>query len=153
MPPYLRRRFRGWDWITPRAIQHIPWRERERITREAEATIRQHPRFRFVMWLPIALNLFTVSLITFGLLWTRAPLLLGVLMGLAMMAQGAATVGAIVWRHRHFYTALRQILFDAGIRPRICFECGYEVEGYEGKECPACDAPLLRETDYSPERS
>ena len=48
---------------------------------------------------------------------------------------------------------MRQKLLDAGIRPAFCFECGYNLEGYEGSECPACDAPLLRQADASPKTS
>jgi hypothetical protein len=61
-----------------------------------------------------------------------------------------AIVAMLVWQRSRFREALREKLLDAGIRAKFCFECGYDLEGYEGKECPVCDAPLLRQADFPP---
>jgi hypothetical protein len=52
---------------------------------------------------------------------------------------------SLIWQRRRFREALRQELLAAGICPAFCFECGYNLEGYEGKACPVCDAVLLRQ--------
>ncbi len=58
-------------------------------------------------------------------------------------------VSSVVWYRHRFREALRQLLLEAGIRPGICFECGYYLEGFEGNECPACDSPLIMHPDSS----
>ncbi|HWG45829.1 MAG TPA: hypothetical protein VN688_23915 [Gemmataceae bacterium] len=145
MPPYLRR-FRGWDWFTPRAIQHLPWQEQERLTQEVWGAVRRH-RCHWLMTgcLPL-LSLLIMNLVIFSF-QLKTSSLIRLLKWLAMLVFGTIWVGTVVWQRRIFREALRQKLLDAGLRPRICFECGYNVEGYEGKECPACDAPFLRQAD------
>ncbi len=145
MPPYIRR-FRGWDWVTPRTIQHLPWREQDRFTQEAWVAVRRHRRYRVVRWLPASLSVLAGGLVVLGLL-LKPTMLICLLIMLALLLVYGIAWGVLVWRSRLFREALRQKLFDAGIRPGICFECGYDLEGYEGKECPACDVPLLRQAD------
>lgn len=146
MPPYLRRRlFRGWDWFTTREIRHLSWRERERLEQEAWEIVGRHPRYWLMgKFLPLlnALLIFSASLIHF----LKVSLFFYLAMILLFHVQ---TVIWMVWQRRHFRKALRQKLLDAGRRPAFCFECGYDLEGYEGNECPACDAPLLRYQDSS----
>ena len=144
MPPFLRRRvFRGWDWFTPRAIQHLPWRDQHRLNREAWEVVRRHPRYRLMARSLPVLGSLAMGLagLTILLKW---PFVIYPLCLLSFLAQ---QVTGIIWQRRRFREALRQRLLDAGIRPAFCFECGYNVEGYEGNECPACDAPLLSQPD------
>lgn len=153
MPPFYRRRFRGWDWFTIREIRHLPWRERERVSREALKVVRRHPRF----WLMEGLLPFLSCLLMASLVFI-VPLLEDSLIRLIclfpiLLCCLALLVVSIVWHHRCFRQALRQELLDAGLRPSICFECGYNLEGYEGNECPACDALLLRQAVSPPEKS
>jgi hypothetical protein len=145
MPPYIRRRvFLGWDWFTPRAIQHLTWRERERLIGEALEAVRSHPHSWLMDRLLPSLGALAM------LLWTL-PLFLGLSFTICLLSglllNQAQVLTCLIWRHRRFREALRKKLLDAGIRPRICYECGYQVEGFEGNECPACDAPLLRQPD------
>lgn len=141
MPPYIRR-FRGWDWFTPRAIQHLPWREQERLTQAAWGVVRRDHRHRLVTWLRASMTFLVMGLVGLGQL-LKLSLLISLLILLALLVHSMAGV----WRRRLFREALRQKLLDAALRPRICFECGYDLEGYQGKECPACDAPLIRQAD------
>jgi hypothetical protein len=144
MPPYLRRRlFRGWDWFTPREIQHLSWRERERLTQEAWEIVKRHPRFWLMgKFLPILNGILLCC--AFLIILLKISLFLYLTLNLVFLVQ---TVTGLVWQQRHFRRALRQKLLDAGHRPAFCFECGYDLEGYEGNDCPACDAPLLRQPD------
>jgi hypothetical protein len=139
MPPYIRR-FRGWDWFTPRAIQHLPWQEQERLTQEAWEAVHRHPRYQLVTRPLPWLNIFLMGLMALDQLLLKTSSLIYLLIVLTLLAQ---SVGLGIWRRRLFRKALRQKLLDAGICPRICFGCGYNLEGYEGKACPACDVLLL----------
>ena len=146
MPPYLRRRlFRGWDWFTPREIQHLPWREREHLTQEAWKAVRRHPRYwLMVRFLPLLCSL-AMCLAALASILKLSPLI-SLAIVLAFLPQ---SVTEFVWKRRRFREALSLLLLDADVRPHSCFECGYELEGYEGKDCPACDTPLLRQPDSS----
>lgn len=146
MPPYLRRRlFRGWDWFTPRTLRHLPWRERERLEREAWKSVERHPRFWLMgKFLPL-LNGFLMCFSALILFLKISPILypIQILFYLVLSAI------RLVWQRRQFRKALQQQLFVEAIRPSLCFECGYDLEGYEGSACPACDAPLLPQPDSS----
>jgi hypothetical protein len=150
MPPYLRRRlFRGWDWFTPRAIRHLPWREQERLSQEAWEAVRRHPHCWLIgRLLPLLVSL-AMGFAALSLLLGMSSLIFPLIDLLFLIS----IVTMLVWLRRRFREALRKKLFDTGIRPGFCFECGYELEGYEGKECPACDAPFLRQTESPSERS
>jgi hypothetical protein len=144
MPPYIRRRvFRGWDWFTPRAIQHLQWGEQQRLNREAWEAVRRHPRYRLMTRSLPLLGALAMGLAGLSML-LKWP---GVIYLLFLLSFAAQEVTGIIWQRRRFRKALRQTLLDAGIPPRFCFECGYEVEGYQGNECPACDAPFLRQPE------
>ena len=146
MPPYLRHRVSlGWDWFTRREIQHLPWREQQRLNREALEAVRCHPRYWLMARSLPLLGSLAMGFAALGVL-LEWPFLIHPLLTLSFLAQ---QVTGIIWQRRRFREALRQKLLDAGIRPRICFECGYELEGYEGNDCPACEAPLLRQPDSS----
>lgn len=144
MPPYLRRRiFRGWDWFTPREIQHLPWQEQERLVRAAREIVRRHRRKRLVMRLAPLLNLLLAILVMIGLLSHISFFFIL----LIFSVQIAVSIGSMIWQRKFFREALQQMLLDAGLRPHFCFDCGYRLDGYEGTECPACDALLLRPAD------
>ena len=144
MPSYLRRRlFRGWDWFTPRALQHLPWHEQERLSREAWEVVPRHPRYWLVGRLLPFLVCLALGVAALGPLLGMSPLM-GLLIDLLVPI---AIVTMLVWQRRRFREALWEKLLDAGIRAGSCFECGYDLEGYEGKECPVCDAQLLRQAD------
>ncbi|MGH7171333.1 MAG: hypothetical protein ACRELF_12750 [Gemmataceae bacterium] len=150
MPPYLRRRlYRGWDWFSPRALRHLPWREQERLSQEAWEAVRRHPRFWLIGRLLHLLALLAAVLTGLGLVLGMFPQIY-LLFDLTFPV---LIVTEFVWQRRRFREALRQKLLDASIRPAFCFECGYDIEGYEGNECPACDARLLRQADPPPEKS
>ncbi len=153
MPQYLRRNlFRGWDWFTPREIQHLPWRERERLIRGAWETLSRLPGYRFVSrWIPIIITLpVQIMVFTRFFLSIRFDFLLVIIIYLAwILLTILGFVSSVVWYRHRFRKALRQLLLEAGIRPGICFECGYYLEGFEGNECPACDSPLIMYPDSS----
>jgi hypothetical protein len=150
MPPYLRRRFRGWGWFSTREIRYLPWRERERLTQEAWEAVHHSPRYRLMICLQTLLSFLAVGLLALKLGFS---LLTDFLLVLTFLIQMVAVFVWIIWVGRLNRNALRQTLLNAGIRPAFCFECGYDLEGYEDNACPACDAPLLRQADSSPESS
>ncbi len=132
-------------WFTPREVRHLPWRERERLTQEAADSVRRHPRF----WLwGISLPMM-VSLIA-SWLPQETPRSIRLL---SHFPAPVLFVTMMVWNRKLLRQTLRQKLLDAGFRPAFCFECGRDLQGYEGSECPACKAPLLRQTASSPGRS
>jgi hypothetical protein len=146
MPPYPRRRlFRGWDWFTPGEIQHLPWRERERLTQEAWQIVERPPRYRLMVRVLPLLRSFVLcfAVLAHFLKWS------GFIYSALILACLLESVIGLVWQRRHFRSALRETLLESGVRPCNCFECGYDLEGYEGNDCPACDAPLLRQADSS----
>jgi len=156
MPQYLRRRFRGWDWFTPRAIRHLPWREQERLIHEAAEIVRRHPRYwlmRRLLPFLAALAMVAAAVVQLFKMPLFRFLLLELIFLICISIFLVSIVTGFVWHRGRFQAALRQTLLDAGIRPTFCFECGYNLEGYEGNECPACDALLLRQADSSSEGS
>ena len=146
---YLRRRLRGWDGLSysEPEIRHLPQHERKRLTQAAWEVVRYRPPH----WLMrhLLLTLFQITFVLAALLLVLDSILylpFFLLSGWVFLIQ---VVGYLIC----FRQALRQILPDAGIRPAFCFECGYDLERYEGNACPACGAPLLRQADFPPERS
>jgi hypothetical protein len=150
MPPYLRRRFLGWDWFTPREVQHVPWREQERLIQEVQEVAARDPRDRLFRWL-FLLGCVALGLALLGsqLLEKSLPSLFFVL--LCNLVSLVLIVTMIVWQRRRFREALQQKLLDAGIRPAFCFKCGYDLEGNEASACPACSTRLLRQANSLPE--
>ena len=132
----------GMGLVYPTRDSTLTLREQERMTQEAWEAVRRHRCYR----LPILLSFLAVGPVMLGLL-LNVSTLIHLLLVLFSLVQWVAWFGVIVWQRRLFRKALWQKLLDADIRPRICFECGYNMEGYEGKECPACDVPLLRQPD------
>ena len=142
MPPFIRPRFRRWDWFTPSAIRHLPLAERVRLVRETREVVQRHPVYRSF---PFLLLLYpTFFWLTYTFRKVLPMKLMAVLMCTFILLSLVLLVVAVLWRRSLFRRTLRQKLLDAGIRPRVCFECGYYVEGFEGAECPSCDAPLIR---------
>jgi predicted Zn-ribbon and HTH transcriptional regulator len=146
MPPYLRQRlFRGWDWFTPREIQHLPWREQERLMKRAWEDIRLHPRYRLVsVWLPFVGA--SVALLSVINMFLKIRSYVNIILMSISIIQSIIT---LVWQRQRFRQALRQKLLEAHVRPCKCFECGYYLEGFEGNECPSCDSPLIMHPDSS----
>ncbi len=146
MLAYLRRVLWGLRF-TERAPRQLSQHEWQRLKQAAWEAVHHHPHF----WLMGRLLPLQEGLAAFllGLGWVLGmiPLIL------IELTLPVLFVTHVIWLHRRFRESLRQKLLDASIRPAFCFECGHELEGYEGNECPACDAPLLRQGASLPDRS
>jgi hypothetical protein len=115
------------------------------LEREAWKIVGRHPRYWLMgKFLPL-LNGFLLCFAALILFLKISPILypIQILFYLVLSATRLA------WQRRQFRKALQQQFLEEAIRPSLCFECGYDLEGYEGSACPACDTPLLRQSDSS----
>lgn len=87
-----------------REIQHLPWRERERLNEEAWQAVRRQPHFwLIVVWLPLLGSLAMFLTGTLGLIFNPPPLICAAI-SLAFVVQ--MTTG-LVWQRRRFREALK----------------------------------------------
>lgn len=149
MPHFIRKR-RGWDFFTPAEIKHLPIEEQKRVLEAVGEAMRCDGRlFRQAVW---SLSIFAAI---YPLLYVAELVALaqaaspewelfsagGIFL---LLACPAIPIAAYAVRRHYFLRAtLRRYLWDAVIRPAVCFECRYYVEGFEGDECPNCGAALI----------
>jgi hypothetical protein len=143
MPQFVRKR-RGWDWFTPKTLRHLPPDVRERITKGAAKSAHQRSRL-----LRLAV-LAGMSVAAAGQFWLagkiRSRNATQFLFEALLAFQGLILLGMVgvgLWYRRLFHGAIRDELWNAGIRPAACFDCGYYTEGFDGDECPSCGAALV----------
>jgi hypothetical protein len=137
MPPFVRRR-RGWDWFTPAEIKHLPATERQSIVAAAWKAVRTDtwPQRMVLIVLPVVGCLVVLA----EVLMSQVPAHIAFLGWVIPIS----VLSVVFWRQRTvFRRTIRQQLWDAGIRPCFCFECGYYVEGFEGLDCPNCGTALI----------
>jgi len=171
MPPYIRRR-RSWDWFTPADLTHLPVSVRKRLDETARRNVEgdrsdQRAGCLFAACIMVVLFLICAGGTTAEYLRETidysspsAPLEYEAYLvskDLFMLGAYGFTVVLVclplyeMIKSRQLYRRyLRELMLAEGIRPRLCFECRYYVEGFEGSECPNCDAALVRTPHVSP---
>jgi hypothetical protein len=131
-----------------RALRQLCWHERQCLIHTAGRTVRRH----LCYWIMIPLlGLFANLTVILAFVPLAIDRLHQDVLRLLWFALFILVATMIVWYFIRFQQVLQQKLLNAGIRPTVCFKCGYELDGYEGSTCPACNALLPRQADPPPE--
>jgi hypothetical protein len=139
MPPFIRR-WKGWDWFTPAPVRHLPFEEREKYLRKARELARQSWEVKWRPGCQLAIYFLVLNCVLSSFVGALSPQhpLWSFWGGLVTAIVVAISLYAL-WHERRLYRqALRQVLFEASVCPCYCFDCGYYLEGFEGRECPVC---------------
>lgn len=140
MPPFIRNR-RGWDWFSPREIRHLPCEQRTQLVRDAMAAAQRHWTFRAIPVCGLMVGI--TSMCTLNLRHFLHPTFLLATQLLGFITFLSLGIGTL-WHQRRIYRrSLREAVESQGIAPAACFDCGYDVEGFTGAECPVCGTVLV----------
>ena len=168
MPHFIRRRH-GLDWFTPGELAHLPIQIRKRLIETARQNVEQDKLNRkmariFGYWF-LGTWLLTCGSIPFlalgdflGLISQPVsdflfPSLIWLGFGLFGLMMVFGVPFTIVLKYKLYRRHVRELMLTEGIRPALCFDCRYYVEGFEGDQCPNCGAMLVTPGSLPPVES
>lgn len=139
---WLAERFTG-----PPQVQHLPWATRARIVaraqrRAAGRRVAANRKYGCALWITLAIAYFLLASLMSDLFeMLNLPEWLHALLNFIIVMAPFPVLLAVYYRSDR--DALRHVLLEEGIRPAVCFDCGYDLRGTESHTCPECGADIL----------
>lgn len=121
-------------------LMHLPPVQRHELQAMAQARAAASGSFAYwaMAWLVFALGGPILLMYHFR---PDIMLLNGLLLGQQVVAWGLFAL-MVAHKKRLLRDGMAAVLIDHGIRPTICQQCGYNLQGCKGEHCPECGCAL-----------
>ncbi len=134
-----------------RELRGLPETARRQLLGEADARTGRRFGQILIAAIPLALSLglpYFVPYLTVGLSqdirdWLELLALAAILFVLLLFI---AQIRRLQTRE------LEQVMLERGVRPSVCFGCGYDLKGIDRETCPECGRKIAPPADDTPDR-